>query len=171
MRIFPPWETRAFGYEIPNPFFAGALLPGITFALLYLWPFLEARVTKDRAPHHILDRARDRPVRTALGMTTLTFYVVLQVAASNDLMANKLAVSVANITRVFQVLVIVLPPLVGYVTYRLMKGLQASRAERFATVPLEAVLHPKRYEGDGAAEEEQEEKATEEASEESPATS
>jgi len=91
-------------------------------------------------------------VRTALGMTTLTFYVVLQVAASNDLIANKLAISVATITRVFQVLIIVLPPLVGYVTYRLMKGLQVSGAERFATVPLDAVLHPKRY--DGAPEEE-----------------
>ena len=34
-------------------------------------------------------------------------------------------------------------------TYRLMKGLQVSRAERFATVPLEAVLHPKRYAADG----------------------
>jgi ubiquinol-cytochrome c reductase cytochrome b subunit len=144
---------RAFGYEIPNPFFAGALLPGITFGLLYLWPFLEARVTRDREPHHILDRARDRPVRTALGMTTLTFYVVLQVAASNDLIANKLAASVATITRVFQVLIIVLPPLVGYLTYRLMKGFQVSRAERFSTVPLDAVLHPKRYDN-GAPEEE-----------------
>ena len=27
LRIFPPWETRAFDYEIPNPFFPGVLLP------------------------------------------------------------------------------------------------------------------------------------------------
>ena len=85
-------------------------------------------------------------MRTALGVTTLTFYVILQVSAKNDLIANKIAVSVASITRVFQVLVIVLPPLVGYLTYRLMKGLQVSRAERFSTVPLDAVVHPKRYE-------------------------
>ncbi|MCA1672699.1 MAG: hypothetical protein LC799_11015, partial [Actinobacteria bacterium] len=64
---------------------------------------------------------------------------------------NKLAASVATITRVFQVLIIVLPPLFGYLTYRLMKGLQVSRSEHFSTVPLDAVLHPKRY--DGAAEE------------------
>ena len=85
-------------------------------------------------------------------MTTLAFYVVLQVAASNDLIANKLAASVQSVTRVFQVLIIVLPPLVGYVTYRLMKGLKVSRAERFGTVPLEAMLHPKRY--DSAPEQE-----------------
>ncbi|MDQ4097607.1 MAG: ubiquinol-cytochrome c reductase cytochrome b subunit [Actinomycetota bacterium] len=167
LRIIPPWETRAFGYEIPNPFFAGVLLPGITFGLLYLWPFLEARFTKDREPHHLLDRARDRPVRTAMGMTTLTFYVVLQVAASNDLIAHKLGISVAAITKFFQFLVILLPPLIGYVTYRLMKGLQVSRAERLATVPWEAVVHPRRFPGDGAAGEEEEERA----SEESPAAS
>jgi ubiquinol-cytochrome c reductase cytochrome b subunit len=145
LRLFPPWEVRTSAFEIPNPFFPGVLLPGITFGLLYLWPFLEARLTGDRAPHHLLDRVRDRPVRTAMGVTTLTFYVVLQVAAANDLLANKLRVSVAAVTRLFQVLVIVLPPLVGYVTYRLVKGLQASRAERFSTVPLDAVLRPGRY--------------------------
>ena len=37
-----------------------------------------------------------------------------------------------------------------------MKGFQVSRAERFSTVPLDAVLHPKRYNGEaeeGASEE------------------
>jgi ubiquinol-cytochrome c reductase cytochrome b subunit len=164
--MFPPWEVRAFGFEVPNPFFPGVLLPGVTFGLLYLWPFLEARVTGDRGIHHILDRARDRPVRTALGMTTLTFYVVLQVAASNDLIAHNLDVSVATVTWVFRFMVFLLPPVVGYVTYRLMKGLRVSRAERFATVPLDAVLHPTRYEGDGAGEEAA---AEERAGEESPA--
>ena len=145
LRIFPPWETRAFGYELPNPFYPGVLLPGITFLVLYLWPFIEARFTKDYEAHHLLDRARDRPLRTALGMTTLVFYVVLQVSASNDLIANKVDMSVVTITRIFQVLVFVLPPIIGYITYRLMKGLQVSRAEKFTTTPLDAVIHPKKY--------------------------
>ena len=54
------WEIRAFGLEIPNPFFPGVLLPGLTFGLLYAWPFLEARVTGDHAEHHLLDRPRRR---------------------------------------------------------------------------------------------------------------
>ncbi|MGH9279550.1 MAG: cytochrome bc1 complex cytochrome b subunit [Acidimicrobiales bacterium] len=145
LRIFPPLEARFFGFEIPNPFFPGVLLPGITFGLLYLWPFLEARFTGDRAPHHLLDRARDRPVRTAMGVTTLVFYVMLQISASNDLIAHWLSASVVTITRIFQVTVILLPPLIGYLTYRLMKALQVSRAERLSTVPLDAVLHPRRY--------------------------
>ena len=77
LRIMPGWEIRAFGYEIPNPFFPGVLLASVTFALLYAWPFLEARVTGDYAEHHLVDRPRQRPVRTALGVACLSFYVVL----------------------------------------------------------------------------------------------
>ena len=35
LRLMPPWEVRIGGFEIPNPFFPGVLLPGITFTLLY----------------------------------------------------------------------------------------------------------------------------------------
>jgi len=144
LRLMPAWELRAFGYEIPNPFFPAVLLPGITFLLLYAWPFLEARFTKDLEPHHLLDRARDHPARTALGAATLTFYVVLFFAASNDLVAKIMEVRVETVTTVYQVLVLALPPIVGYIVYRLMKGLLASGAERFSQMPLSAVLHPRR---------------------------
>ena len=39
LRLMPSWEMRALGYEVPNPFVPGVLLPALTFALLYLWPF------------------------------------------------------------------------------------------------------------------------------------
>ncbi|HEX2272966.1 MAG TPA: cytochrome b, partial [Acidimicrobiales bacterium] len=31
LRIMPAWEIRAFGFTVANPFFPGALLPGLTF--------------------------------------------------------------------------------------------------------------------------------------------
>jgi ubiquinol-cytochrome c reductase cytochrome b subunit len=142
LRIFPPWETRAAGYEVPNPFYPGVLVPGIVFGALYLWPFLEARITGDHEPHHVLDRPRDHPVRTAFGVGGLTFVAVLQLAASNDLLANWLYASVATITWTARIVVLALPPILGYLTYRLMKALQASGAERLRDVPLHEVLHP-----------------------------
>ena len=51
----------------------------------------------------------------------------------------------ATVTWIFRISVLVLPPLFGYCAYRLMKGLQVSRAEHFSTVPLDAVLHPEHY--------------------------
>jgi ubiquinol-cytochrome c reductase cytochrome b subunit len=139
LRLFPPWEARAFGFELPNPFFPAVLLPGITFLLLYAWPFVEARLTGDHAPHHLLDRPRDRPLRTAFGAGALAFYSVLFLAASNDLIAKWLAVPVDVVTWAYRVLVIVLPPVVAYVTYRFMKGLKQSGVDRFSHMPLSAL--------------------------------
>jgi ubiquinol-cytochrome c reductase cytochrome b subunit len=142
LRMMPPWETRAFGYEIPNPFYPGVLLPGLTFLALYAWPFLEARVTGDYESHNLLDRARDHPVRTALGAATLTFYTVMFFAASNDLIATWFSLNVLAVTQVFRVLLFLLPPVVGYFVYRLMRALAASGAARFSEMPLGALARP-----------------------------
>ena len=76
------------------------LLPGITFTLLYVWPWIEARFTKDHEEHHLLDRPRDRPVRTALGVAVLAFYVVLFFAGGNDVIAARFDLSVNAVTYV-----------------------------------------------------------------------
>jgi ubiquinol-cytochrome c reductase cytochrome b subunit len=125
LRLFPAWETRLFGFEIPNPFYSGVLVPGITFALLYAWPFLEARMTRDYAEHHLLDRPRDRPVRTAIGVAALTFYVVLFAAGGNDVLAARFDISVNLITWVFRIFLVALPPSTALLTYRLCRELRA----------------------------------------------
>ena len=107
--------------------------------MLYAWPFLEARFTGDYEPHHLLDRARDRPLRTALGIATLVFYLVLFLAASNDLVALWMNVPVETITAVYRVLLFVLPPVLGYASYRLMRALKFSGAERFMEMPFSAL--------------------------------
>ena len=125
LRIMPGWEIRAFGFEIPNPFFPGVLLATVTFVLLYLWPFLEARVTRDYVEHHIDDRPRQRPVRTALGAATLSFYSVLFLGAASDVIASSFGVSVNAVLWSFRIGVFVLPPLAAMVIYRLCKELSA----------------------------------------------
>jgi ubiquinol-cytochrome c reductase cytochrome b subunit len=140
LRIFPNWEIRVGGYAVPNPFFPAVLLPAMTFGLLYLWPFLEARFTGDRATHHLLDRPRDRPVRTALGATALAFYGLLLFAGSNDLIAKLAGVSVGGVTWTFRILVVTVPPLAFLVVYRLMLGAKRSGQVRFLQVPLSAFV-------------------------------
>ncbi|MHB8671216.1 MAG: cytochrome bc1 complex cytochrome b subunit, partial [Acidimicrobiales bacterium] len=121
LRLFPGWELRAWHHTLASVFFPGVLLPGVTFLLLYAWPLLEARFTGDHRSHHLLDRPSERPVRTALGVATLSFYVVLFAAGANDVIALVLHVSVATVTRTFQVTIIVLPPLAALATYRLCR--------------------------------------------------
>ncbi len=125
LRLMPPWELRLGGFEIPNPFFPGVLLPGVTFTVLYLWPYIEERITKDHADHHILDRPRDRPRRTAIGVAVLAFYVVLFFAGGNDVIAARFDLSVNAVTYVFRVLLFVLPVVAGVIAYRLCRELAA----------------------------------------------
>jgi ubiquinol-cytochrome c reductase cytochrome b subunit len=135
LRLMPPWEVRVFGLDIPNPFFPGVLLPGITFTLLYAWPWIEAWFTKDHAEHHLLDRGRDRPVRSALGMAVLAFYGVLFLAGGNDVIAAHFNLSVNSVTYAFRTLLFVLPVVTAVVTYKLCKELSArdrSRSEQLA---------------------------------------
>lgn len=124
LRLMPAWEIRAFGFELPNPFFPGVLLPSITFGLVYLWPFLEARVTGDREVHHLLDRPRDRPLRTALGAATIAFYGVLFLAGGGDVLSTTFGISVNVVFAAFRVLLVVLPAVAGWVTWKLCHELQ-----------------------------------------------
>jgi ubiquinol-cytochrome c reductase cytochrome b subunit len=130
LRLFPAWQFQIFGLEIPNVFLPAVVLPGITFGLLYAWPFIEAWRTGDHAPHHILDRPRDRPVHTALGMATLSFYAVLLLGGLNDLVAKWFQLPVESVTWTIRILGIVLPILVGWLTYRLMVALRLDAWER-----------------------------------------
>lgn len=124
LRLMPDWETRLGWFTIPNPFFGGVLLPGITFGLLYAWPWLEARITKDHREHHVLDRPRDRPMRTALGVATLVFYTILGLTGADDVIAVALGVSLNAILNTYRVLLIVVPPISAVVAFRLCKELQ-----------------------------------------------
>ncbi|MCU1373456.1 MAG: cytochrome b/b6 domain protein, partial [Actinomycetia bacterium] len=126
LRLAPAWRFHVFGYPISELFGPAVLLPGLTFGLLYAWPFLEARLTHDRQLHHLLDRPRDRPARTALGTGVLTFYVVLFVAGSQDIIAQHLGQSVPTVTGTLRVLVVVLPFVVAAATWRLCRELRAA---------------------------------------------
>jgi ubiquinol-cytochrome c reductase cytochrome b subunit len=123
LRLFPAWRIHAFGYTISELFWPGVVLPTVTFGLLYLWPFLEARLTGDHAVHHLLDRPRQRAWRTAIGTSVLSFYVVLFVAGSQDIGAQKLAVSIPTVTWTLRVLLVTVPIVVFAITIRLCHDL------------------------------------------------
>jgi ubiquinol-cytochrome c reductase cytochrome b subunit len=100
-------------------------LPGITFTLLYLWPFIEARATNDDEAHHLLDRPRDRPMRTALGMATIAFYTVLTFAGGSDVLSTTFGFSVNVTFWTLRALLFVVPLVVGFLTHRLCTELAA----------------------------------------------
>ena len=128
LRIFPPWRVHVFGYTISEVFWPGILLPGITFGLLYMWPFLEARITGDHLEHHLLDSPRERPLRTAIGVGVLTFYIVLVVAGAQDIVAQKLGVGIPTVTNTLRVLLFALPAVTAFFTWRTCHDLEKKGA-------------------------------------------
>jgi ubiquinol-cytochrome c reductase cytochrome b subunit len=126
LRLFPNWEIRVFGHEVPEPFFPAVLFPAIVFAIMYLWPAIERRLTGDREIHHLLNYPRDVPWRTAFGAAALAMFTVLTVAGGNDLIASFFGVSVEAVTRMLRVFFFVLPLLAYAVTYWLCVELRRS---------------------------------------------
>ena len=136
LRVMPAWEIRAFGHTIANPFFPGAVLPGLTFGILYAWPFLERRLTMgrrggDKARHNLLDRPRDAPVRTALGVATLSFYAILFLAGGNDVLSSVFKVAPESITNLFRVLLFAVPLAVFVVTRQACRELGKDKSHPF----------------------------------------
>jgi quinol---cytochrome-c reductase cytochrome b subunit len=128
LRVFPAWEIRAFDHTIANPFFAGALLPGLTFIALYLWPFIERRLTKDRDSHNLLDRPRDNPNRTGFGAAVLTFYLIMFFAGGNDILSTIFGMAPETVTNLFRVTCIAGPVAVFFITRSACRGLARSGA-------------------------------------------
>jgi ubiquinol-cytochrome c reductase cytochrome b subunit len=125
LRMMPNWETHLWGFTLSwNILFPALILPGILFTAMALYPFLEAWATGDHREHHLLDRPRNMPVRTGLGVMSLTFYCILWANGGNDIIAINFDVSINSITWTMRVLAIVLPPIAFVVTKRICLGLQ-----------------------------------------------
>jgi ubiquinol-cytochrome c reductase cytochrome b subunit len=125
VRLAPNWtEFSVFGYLVAEPFIPAVVLPGIFFTIVAVWPYLERRVTGDRRPHNLLQKPRDAPGRTAIGVVGLTLLIILTLAGSNDVLAKFLQVEVDTLNSVFRWLLLVGPPIAGVVAYRICTELR-----------------------------------------------
>jgi ubiquinol-cytochrome c reductase cytochrome b subunit len=136
VRMAPPLETYIFGYTISwNILLPGLIIPGIIFTGMALYPFIESWLSGDKREHHLLDRPRNVPNRTALGVMSLTFMVIAMINGGNDIIATHFDLSINQIMWFSRIGIIVLPPLAFVITKRICLSLQ--RADR------ELVLHGK----------------------------
>jgi ubiquinol-cytochrome c reductase cytochrome b subunit len=126
LRLFPGWtEFHVFGFTLSlNVFIPSLIVMPLLYTIAGAYPFIESWVTGDKREHHLLDRPRNAPTRTGLGVMAISFYLILFFAAGNDLIAIKLDLSINDITRAFQVMLLVVPPLAYWVTKRICMSLQ-----------------------------------------------
>jgi ubiquinol-cytochrome c reductase cytochrome b subunit len=131
LRIMPNWETTIWGRTFAwNVMIPGQIVPLVLFGMVIGWPFLEAWVTGDRSEHHLLQRPRNAPTRTAYMAAMVTVYGVLWAAGGNDIIATHFGFSLNAITYFARVAVFVLPPIVFLITRRWCIGLQRADNDR-----------------------------------------
>ncbi len=131
IRLMPNWEwhigSTTWSWNVAIP---GLGLMGLFFGLMAIYPFVEAWVTGDKSEHHVLDRPRNAPTRTAFGVAAMTGYAMLWIAGGNDLVAVIFDVSLNAVTYVLRVAVFVAPVLAFLITKRICIGLQRSDRDR-----------------------------------------
>ncbi|WP_082096247.1 cytochrome bc1 complex cytochrome b subunit [Demequina flava] len=136
LRLMPGWlfglplEWEILGYTISwNILIPSLIIPGIFFAIIALYPWIEAWATGDKGERHVLDRPRNVPVRTGIGVAMIMFYVLLVIEGSNDIVASLFHLSLNDITIFLQWAIFIIPPLSFWITKRICMGLQRKDRE------------------------------------------
>jgi ubiquinol-cytochrome c reductase cytochrome b subunit len=130
LRLVPPgWEfelwDRTWSFNIIS---IVVVLGGFIVAVM-LYPFFEAWITGDKREHHILDRPRNAPTRTAIGAAGVTFYGVLWAAASSDLIATHFKMSMEAVIHILQFALIAGPFIAFFIAKRICLALQKKDRE------------------------------------------
>jgi len=131
LRIIPGWESHIFGFTISwNIMLPILLAPVVALVILMLLPFIEAWITGDKREHHLLQRPRNAPTRTATMVALMTFYAISWAAGGNDILAINFDMSINQITYYFRVLIFVAPVLAFIITRRWCISLQRHDEEK-----------------------------------------
>ena len=118
-----------FGHTYPMGILVPMVISLVFLAVVAVYPFLEQWVTGDRREHHVLDRPRNAPTRTGIGVAGVVFYGILWAGASTDLIAYHFQMSLNHVLVSMQVLLIV-GPFIGYfITKRACLALQRKDRE------------------------------------------
>ncbi|MHA4812717.1 cytochrome bc1 complex cytochrome b subunit [Streptomyces aculeolatus] len=124
VRVMPGWEINAWGHTLALGVFIPITLFPLMFIAIGAYPFIEAWITGDKREHHLLQRPRNVPVRTALGTSWLSLYALFLIGGGNDIFATHFNVSVNNVTWALRIGVFVVPVLTFILTKRICLALQ-----------------------------------------------
>ncbi|QKV94827.1 ubiquinol-cytochrome c reductase cytochrome b subunit [Streptomyces sp. NA02950] len=130
IRLMPGWEINLWGHTLVLGVFIPLMIFPMVLLVIWLYPFLEAWVTGDKREHHLNERPRNAPTRTAFGAAWVALYVVLLIGGGNDLVATHFHLSINTITWACRIAFFLAPVVVFLVTKRICLGLQRHDREK-----------------------------------------
>jgi ubiquinol-cytochrome c reductase cytochrome b subunit len=133
LRLMPGVVTNVGGHTIAwNVFLPAAFLPAVFFFLMYLYPFFEQYATGDRRHHHILDRPRNVPTRTGIGVGIVAMGGDLLLASGDDIIAYRFGIPLEYLVWALQAGFFVFPVLLFFAARYACLALQRRDARRLA---------------------------------------
>ncbi|WP_420369402.1 cytochrome b [Curtobacterium sp. L1-20] len=134
LRLVPPhWEFVWDGYAWPMFILVPLAMVTVFLTGVLVYPFLEQWVSGDDRDHNLLQRPRDTPARTGIGVAAMTFFGALWGAGSADVAAHELGFAFEHLISAGQVMIVAGPLAAFSITRRVCLALQ--RKDR------EVVLH------------------------------
>ncbi|GAB2985431.1 cytochrome bc1 complex cytochrome b subunit [Nocardioides montaniterrae] len=131
LRIMPAWETHLWGHTVSWNIMVPILVaPPALLTFLILLPFIENWITGDKREHHLLQRPRNAPTRTALMVSLMTFYGLAWAAGGNDIIAIKFHLSINEITYFMRGAVFIGPAIAFFIARRWCISLQRHDHEK-----------------------------------------
>jgi ubiquinol-cytochrome c reductase cytochrome b subunit len=122
LRLMPPLEIHFAGMTVPNQFWPSVLMPGVTFLVLYAWPWIDRRLTGDRGTHHVAAAPTSSPRRFTVGVVALTFFSVLLLASGEEAIVMWTGVPIGTVRVTLRVLALALPVVTGFIAWRVARG-------------------------------------------------
>ena len=119
LRLGPATEWHIFGHPVPPVFWPGLVLPSVTFVFLLCWPFIEARLTGDRAAHDVLQAPSRVPLRVGVGAALIFEGVLLTLAAGDDQTAATLHIELDRLVWLYRIALLAGPFVVGGIAARI----------------------------------------------------
>ncbi|MEU1279087.1 ubiquinol-cytochrome c reductase cytochrome b subunit [Streptomyces sp. NPDC005805] len=130
IRVMPGWEINLWGHTLVLGVFIPLVIFGVVLGAIAMYPFIESWITGDKREHHILDRPRNAPTRTALGVAWVVGYVIMLLGGGNDIFATHFHMSINAITWFVRITYFVGPVLAFIITKRICLGLQRRDKEK-----------------------------------------
>jgi ubiquinol-cytochrome c reductase cytochrome b subunit len=126
LRLVPGFDVVIGNYTlVPNPFWGGVLFPLVVIGFLYFWPAIERKWTGDDASHNLLQRPRDNPVRTGIGVGMATWVFLVFLSGSADRVNLTFGIPYTSQIWFYRVFTFVGPVLFGFVAWWICRELQA----------------------------------------------
>jgi cytochrome b-561 len=119
LKLTPSWLSfDVLGVHISAEFVGGLALPGLVFAVVALWPFIDY----EDEPVHFTADPLERPVQTGVGVGGVVFIMLASIAGMDVIVADIVGMTTAQLKPFLTGALVLGPPIAGLVVYAGLGG-------------------------------------------------